>query len=192
MRQATRARLTYISSRSESSIRSDDMAELLLLRLIHILGGMLWVGAGIFSTMFLAPAMKAAGPAAAGAVMGNLQKRGMFTFMPIVATLTLLSGLRLMWIVSAGSSSWFRSGPGHTYAISGALAILAFFLGLFVGRPAMVKAGKLSQSVASGGASKDLIAAEIAKLQKRAALTTGVATAFLVIAAAGMAIARYL
>jgi uncharacterized membrane protein len=168
------------------------MVELLLLRLIHILGGMLWVGAGIFSTLFLAPAMKAAGPAAAGAVMGNLQKRGMFTFMPVVATLTLLSGLRLMWIVSAGNSAWFASRPGHAYAISGALAILAFFMGLFIGRPAMVKAGKLSQSAASGGASKEMLAAEIAKLQKRGAMVTGIATLFLVLAAAGMSIARYL
>ena len=168
------------------------MVELLLLRLIHILGGMFWVGAGVFSTIFLAPAMKAAGPAAAGAVMSNLQKRRMFTFMPIVATLTLLSGARLMWIVSAGDSRWFAHGPGHVYSISGALAIIAFLMGLFVGRPAMVKAGKLSQSAASDGATKDAIVAEIAKLQKRAALSTGLATILLLLATAGMAVARYL
>ena len=168
------------------------MAELLILRLIHILGGMLWVGAGIFSTLFLAPAMKAAGPAAAGALMGNLQKRGMFTFMPIVATLTILSGARLMWIASAGDAHWFTHPVGHTYALSGTLAIVAFLTGLFVGRPAMVKAGKLAQSAASDGASKERLASEIAKLQKRGALATGVATAMLVAASAGMAIARYL
>ena len=168
------------------------MAELLILRLIHILGGIVWVGAGIFSTLFLAPAMKAAGPAAAGALMGNLQKRRMFTFMPVVATLTLLSGLRLMWIVSAGDSHWFTHGVGHTYAVSGALAIIAFMTGLLVGRPAMVKAGKLAESAASDGASKERLAAEMVKLQKRAGLATGVATIMLVLAAAGMAIARYL
>lgn len=168
------------------------MAELFLLRLIHILGGMFWVGAGVFSTIFLAPAMKAAGPAIAGAVMSNLQKRRMFTFMPIVATLTILSGARLMWIVSAGDSQWFTHRIGHTYAISGALAIIAFLTGLFVGRPAMVKAGKLAQSAASDGASKERIAAEMATLQRRAGLATGIATIMLVISAAGMAIARYL
>lgn len=168
------------------------MAELFLLRLIHILGGILWVGAGVFSTLFLAPAMKAAGPAAAGALMSHMQKRRMFTFMPVVATLTLLSGLRLMWIVSAGDSHWFTHAVGHTYAVSGALAVIAFLLGLFVGRPAMVKAGKLAQSAASDGASKERIAVEMAKLQKRAGLTTGVATIMLVLAAAGMAVARYM
>lgn len=168
------------------------MAELFLLRLIHILGGILWVGAGLFSTFFLAPAMKSAGPAAAGAIMANLQKRRMFTIMPIVATLTILSGARLMWIVSAGNSGWFASRPGHAYAISGAFAIIAFLTGLFVARPAMARAGRLAQTAASDGASKEMLAAEMAKLQKRAAASTGVATTFLIIAAAGMSIARYL
>ena len=168
------------------------MAELIVLRLIHILGGLFWVGAGVFSTIFLAPAMEAAGPAAAGALMSNLQKRRMFTVMPIVATLTILSGARLMWIVSVGDAGWFTSPPGHAYAISGALAVLAFLMGLFIGRPAMVKAGHLAQRAASDGASKELLAAEIAKLQKRAAMATGVATTMLVIATAGMSIARYL
>jgi uncharacterized membrane protein len=168
------------------------MAELFLLRLIHILGGMFWVGAGVFSTFFLAPAIKDAGPAAAGAIMSGLQKRRMFTVMPIVAALTLLSGLRLMWIVSATNANWFASGAGQTYSISGTLAILAFLLGIFVGRPAMVKAGKLAQSAASDGASKEMIAAEMSRLQKRGALATGIATLFLILAATGMAVARYL
>jgi uncharacterized membrane protein len=166
--------------------------ELLVLRLVHILGGIFWVGAGLFTTFFLAPALKAAGPAAAGAVMGNMQKRRLFQVMPIVALLTILSGARLMWIVSAGNPHWFTHRVGHTYAVSGTLAILALLLGVIVVRPAMARAGTLSQSMASDGASKDLIAAEMAKVQKRAMLSSSVATVFIVLAAAGMAIARYL
>jgi len=158
--------------------------ELLVLRLVHILGGVWWVGAGLFTTFYLAPALKAAGPAAAGAVMGNMQKRHMFTVMPIVATLTILSGVRLMMIVSGGDGDWFRHRAGHTYSVAAAFAIIAFLTGLFVSRPAMVKAGKLAQS---GGD-----AATIAKLQKRGALGTLVAVLLLILSAAGMAIARYL
>ena len=33
------------------------MAELIVLRLVHILGGMIWVGTGIFNTFFLLPAL---------------------------------------------------------------------------------------------------------------------------------------
>ena len=158
--------------------------ELLVLRLIHILGGVYWVGAGLFSTFYLAPALKASGPAVAGAVMGHMQKRHMFTVMPAVAILTMLSGIRLMMIVSGGDSHWFVHRAGHTYSVAGALAIIAFVLSLVVTRPAMVKAGKLALS---GGDP-----ATIGALQKRAAVATMVAVVFLILAAAGMAIARYI
>lgn len=168
------------------------MAELLVLRLVHILGGLFWVGAGLFTTFFLAPALKASGPAAGGVVMGHLLKRHMMTIMPIVALLTILSGIRLMWIVSAASPHWFQHAQGHTYSVAGALSIIAFLTGIFVVRPTMNKAGRLSQSAASDGASREMLTAEIAKLQKRATMSSGIATTFLVLAAAGMAIARYL
>jgi uncharacterized membrane protein len=158
--------------------------ELLVLRLVHILGGIWWVGAGLFTTFFIAPALKAAGPAAAGAVMGNMQKRHLFTVMPIVAILTMLSGLRLMMIVSGGNGDWFRHMPGHIYSVSGALSIVAFLTSLLVARPAMVKAQKLAQG---GGDS-----ATIQKLQQRGATVTMIAVVLLVLAAAGMAVARYL
>lgn len=159
-------------------------AELLVLRLIHILGGVYWVGTGLFSTFYLAPALKASGPTVAGAVMSHMQQRHMFTVMPVVAILTMLSGLRLMMIVSGGDSDWFLHRAGHTYSVAGALAVIAFILSLVVTRPAMVKAGKLAQS---GGDP-----AAIAALQKRASVATMVAVVFLILSAAGMAVARYL
>ena len=45
------------------------MAELIVLRLVHVLGGIFWVGAGLFNMVYLGPAMAAAGPAAAGSMM---------------------------------------------------------------------------------------------------------------------------
>jgi hypothetical protein len=166
--------------------------EVLVLRVIHILCGLFWVGAGLFSTFYLAPALKEAGPAAAGAVMASLQRRRMLQVMPAVAVLTILSGARLMWIVSAGNPHWFQHRAGHTYAISAALAIIALLTGVFYVRPTMMRVGKLSHSAASDGASKERIAAEVATLQKRVAMASGAATLFLVLAATGMAIARYL
>src|SRR5688572_115483 len=103
-------------------------AELLVLRLVHIVGGIFWVGSGLFTSLFLLPALARSGPAA-GAVMAGLQRRRLFTALPAVAVLTMLSGLRLMWIVSAGfSASWLASATGGTYAASGAAAIVAFVL----------------------------------------------------------------
>jgi uncharacterized membrane protein len=164
--------------------------ELLLLRLIHILGGVFWVGTAMFNTFFLVPAMVKAGPAA-GAVSAGLAQRKLFVWLPIVAVLTMLSGLRLMMLVSGGNSDWFLHRSGHVFSISGALAIIAFIVGMVVSRPAMMKAGKLSQTAASDETSKKLIAGELAKLQKRAAVGNAVAVVLLLLAAMGMAIARY-
>jgi uncharacterized membrane protein len=168
------------------------MAELIVLRLVHILGAILWLGSGLFTTYFLLPAMTKAGPAAAGPVMANLQQRRLYTVLPIVALLTILSGIRLMMIVSAGNPQWFASPMGRTYSISGAFAIVSFLTTIIIGRPATVRMGKLSQTPASGGASTEARAAEIRSLQKRVTWSTQTAIGLLILAAVGMAVARYM
>lgn len=165
--------------------------ELLVLRLVHVLGGIFWVGSGLFTTFFLIPALTKAGPATAGPVMANLQQQKLYTVLPAVALLTILSGIRLMWILSGGDPHWFAHRAGHTYAASGALAIIAFILSIFVARPAAVRMGKLSQAAASDGASRALIATEVQALQRRMMLSTMTAVVMLILAASGMAIARY-
>ena len=38
------------------------MAELIVLRLIHVLGGIFWIGTMLYNTFFLVPVFTAAGP----------------------------------------------------------------------------------------------------------------------------------
>src|ERR1700674_5327679 len=134
-------------------------AEFLVLRLIHILSGITWVGSGIYTSIFLVPALSSS-PAVMGQVMEGLQRRRIFLVLQIVAALTILSGLRLLWIDSAGfAASYFASGTGRTFAISAGAAIVAAVLSFGVGRPAMVRAGTIAASL---GTSAD--AAERARL----------------------------
>ena len=166
--------------------------ELITLRVIHILGGIIWVGVGLFMMFFLAPAMQSMGPAA-GQVMAALQKRKFMVIMPTIALLTILSGLRLMMIASGNfGAGYFQSPMGRTFAVAGLAAILAFVIGLTVNLPTMRKVGSLQQSMTSDPVSKDRIAAEIRKLQQRMAVVGFVVTALLLIAAIGMSIARYM
>jgi hypothetical protein len=165
--------------------------ELLVLRLLHVGLGSLWVGAMLFNTLYVGPALNAAGPAAAGAVMGNMMQRKIMIVMPSLAILTILTGGRLMWIVSGGDSHWFQHRSGHTFAIAAALAIIGFLIGMFVARPTMMRMGELGRSAASDGASKEAIAAEMRRLQARAMRANQVVVALLLLALAGMAIARY-
>jgi uncharacterized membrane protein len=166
--------------------------ELIVLRIIHVVGGIVWVGGAVLMAFFIAPALQSAG-AAAGPIMGALQKRKFMVILPVIALLTMLSGLRLMMIMSSNfGEGYFRSPIGQTFSGAGLLAILAFVIGILVNRPTMIKLGTLQQSMASDGASKEKIAAEIKKLQGRMAMAGWIVTAMLLAAAVGMSIARYM
>jgi uncharacterized membrane protein len=169
-------------------------AELLTLRLVHILSGIFWVGSMMYSTFFLMPALGSS-PAIAGQVMAGLQKRRLFTILPIVALLTILSGTRLMWIASAGfSDSYFDTPIGRTFVTSAMAATLAFLLSLLVSRPGFVRIGRLSASLATAvdEGTRQRITAEMQKLSRRVAIANGFVVVLLLFAAAGMATARYM
>src|SRR5215208_45998 len=109
--------------------------ELFVLRLIHVLGGIFWVGSALFTTLFLGPALATSG-ANVAQIIAALQKRRLMTFLPLAAVLTIASGLRLLWITSAGfSSAYLATTTGRTFAAAGAAAVVAFLLSLFVARP---------------------------------------------------------
>jgi uncharacterized membrane protein len=169
-------------------------AEILVLRLVHVLGGIFWLGSGMFTSFFLLPALAGAGPAA-GAVMAGLQRRRLFTLLPTVAVLTMLSGLRLMMITSNGfARSYFATAQGFTFGASGVAAILAFVVGMALARPAAMRAGALGASLAAAPdeSSRSALLAQLERARQRAAAANGAAIGLLVLAAAGMAVARYL
>lgn len=169
------------------------MSEILVLRLVHVLGGTFWVGSGLFTGLFLMPVLVASGPAASQ-VMGGLQQRRLFMVLPVVAMLTILSGLRLLWLTSGGfSAAYFATPRGATFAASGAAAVVAFLLAMFVARPATVRATALLtglQDAADDVARLDILA-RVNRLRRRGARASHVTLWLLVVSAAGMAIARY-
>lgn len=169
------------------------MSELLLLRLVHVLAGIFWLGAGLLTTIFLAPVLSAAGPAG-GAIMQRLRQRGLMDWMLGAALVTLLSGVRLLWISSAGfSGAYLSSGMGRAFAWAGASALVAFAIAMLVGRPAQARAGQLAVGLsAAADADRPRLEREIASLRRRGALGSTIATALLTLSAAGMSVARYL
>lgn len=167
-------------------------AEILILRLIHILGGIFWLGGAVLMSFFLMPALASAGEAA-GQVMAGLQRRRLMTAMPVAAGLTLLSGIRLMWIGSAAmNGAYFESPTGRTFAIGGILAILAFTVGMFFARPAMMRAGRIAAGLAQADpAARAGLMADAGRLRQRGARANLFAVILLIGAAAAMAVARY-
>jgi len=168
-------------------------AEILVLRLIHILSAIVWLGSGIFTALFLIPALSGS-PAVMGQVLAGLQRRRYFVVFPIVASLTIVSGVRLLWIASAGfAGAYFATGTGRTFAISGLAAIIAFVLSLGVARPAAVRSGAISGQLAAtpDAPERERLLGDLERARRRGGLATSFAVGFGILAASGMAIARY-
>jgi uncharacterized membrane protein len=163
-------------------------AELLVLRLVHVLGGIFWVGSALFMAIFLFPALAASGPAA-GQVMGAMQRQRIFTVLPVVALLTLLSGVRLMQITSDGfSAAYFASSSGRVIAWGGTFAIAAFVVGLLVARPAGLRLARLNAEPPSMEAIANV---ERLRLQRIVKVVGVVNVVLLLLAAVAMAVGRY-
>jgi hypothetical protein len=97
-------------------------------------------------------------------------------------------------IDSAGfSGSYFATGTGRTFAISGVFAIIAAVFNFGVARPTMVRAGALAASLAASSdtSKKARLTRELDKLRKRGAIAGMLAVTFGILAASGMAVARY-
>lgn len=165
--------------------------EILILRLIHVLGGIFWVGTSMFTSLFLVPALASAGPNA-GVVFAGLQRRKLFLALPVVAILTIASGARLMSIASGGSSAYFASPTGRMFSLAGLAAVIAFFISLLIARPAAVRSAKLGASLPTAGdAERAAITEELARLRRRGGTATAIVSVLLLLTAAGMAVARY-
>lgn len=130
----------------------DNLTYLIILRLLHICFGVFWAGAAIYLACFIAPAVKAAGPEGTRFMQQLARTNKLPVVMTIAATLTVLSGVLLLWKLSGGfQSAWMSSRHGMILNIGGGLAIIAYFEGLFVTRPTVEKINKLGQNIAAAG-----------------------------------------
>jgi hypothetical protein len=166
----------------------------LVLRFVHVVFGALWVGMMTFGTFFLMPAVQEVGPDG-GKVMAAIQRRGLMTFMPILAIGTLISGIWLYLRASAGMAAEFgRSPTGMAFGLGGLAALVAFILGVAVLRPMMMKAMALGQTAAAAPtpADRERVMGEAARLRVRSANVSRLTAYLLFFAVTAMAVARYL
>jgi uncharacterized membrane protein len=165
----------------------------LILRAVHILCGVYWAGTLFFLVTLLQPSVADAGPEG-GKVTQALMRRRFLEIVPIMALLTVLSGLELLRRISGGfAAAWFGTGPGITLTIGSASALVAFTLGMTILRPSAKRAGRLAlqaQQLAAG-AERDAALAQAEWLRRRMALGGRWVAGFLAIAVIAMAIFRY-
>ena len=107
---------------------------ILTLRLIHIVGGIFWVGSAFLMNLFVGPTLRATGDAGrqfAGHFMG---KTRFVTAMNISVFATILAGFTLYGIDSQWfTSAWASSGAGMGFGIGAGFAIVGFITGFMNG-----------------------------------------------------------
>jgi uncharacterized membrane protein len=168
-------------------------AYMVVLRIVHILAGIFWVGSALVIFLFLQPAAREVGPAAGPLMTSLAQKKRLPDVTLGAAGLTILAGLLMYWRVSGGfDQDWIGTAFGVAITIGALCAIAAVVLGASIVRPSMVKAGAIAQAAAAAGGPTAEQGAEIQALQQRVRATGNVIIPLLVLAVVAMASARYL
>lgn len=160
-----------------------------LLRILHIVGGVFWVGGTLFMTFFVTPTIGATGEAGqkfVGHLMNNLK---LSNRMSAAAGTTVLAGLILFGLDARAGASWVRSSFAIGLGIGAVLAIIGMVFGIMLGRTnkAMAQLGAQMQGKPSANQ-----VAEMQSIQKQQATYSRLTTISLILATIFMAIARYL
>ena len=104
----------------------------LTLRAAHVLCAAVWIGSTVYISLLLTPAVEDAGPAG-GQIMMRLDRRGLHTYMAVVAFTTLLSGAYLLWRFTGGfDPAVFATHAGMAFGGGGIAGILAGIVGATV------------------------------------------------------------
>lgn len=168
-----------------------------IVRLVHILAGIFWVGATLTLAAFVLPAARAVGPSG-GPVMTQLMGRQRLQFwINMGMALTILAGFALFGIDSKASGGGFgRSPMGIVLSIGALLAIIAAGVHGAMAQPASRKLGAIAQRLEelqrTGTTPPADLAAEAVPLRQKFSRAQAIMSWLLVLSATTMAIARYL
>jgi uncharacterized membrane protein len=164
----------------------------LLLRAAHVLLAVTWVGATVFTTFLLMPALQDSGPAA-GPVMAALMRRRFSAFMASLGGLTVVTGLYL----------YYRFTGGFDPALSGSIGAMVFGTGGIAGIAALILGGAVisrntkkmadlgPRLAAASGPERAALAAEMDAARRRTATFSKIVVVLQAIAVVLMAIGHY-
>ncbi|HSB01442.1 MAG TPA: hypothetical protein VLE49_12385 [Anaerolineales bacterium] len=160
-----------------------------LLRIIHIVGGVFWVGGSLVMTFFVVPtvgAMGESGQKFVGHLMNNLK---FSSRMAAASGSTVLAGIILFGLDARAGATWARSTFATGLSIGAGFALIGFVLGILVGRTSKAMA-QLGAQFQGKPTSEQLT--RMQTIQKQQATYSTLSTVTLVLAVVFMAIARYL
>lgn len=162
--------------------------EVMVLRILHVLPGVLWVGGSSLMAWVIEPQLRAAGPAVQGPAMSRIAK-ALTPVLSIAAGVTILMGFALVARTPGhGFGDLFNTSWGWAIGLGILTAFVSAGLGGSVGATAKRMAAMGAQIT---GAPTPAQAAEMAALEGRLGRMSRIASISGVISLALMVIARY-
>ncbi|NQW19231.1 MAG: hypothetical protein HQ477_00695 [Chloroflexi bacterium] len=164
-------------------------AEIAILRLLHIVPGVIWVGSALFLAWVLQPALKKTGPPHAGALMANMVGP-MTKLLHTSAVLTIVFGVLMAFRVRDPLFDYLWStGWGTMIWLGFLLAVVGYGVGTYGGLTGkkMMAIGKSLQSPPSAEQ-----AVEMGALQNRGMLLAKIASILVTVAVVCMALANHI
>ncbi|MDE2821398.1 MAG: hypothetical protein OXI40_16830 [Chloroflexota bacterium] len=154
-----------------------------VLRLLHIVAGMIWVGAAIMMSFYVEPASERSGGAGARFLRDLYGKSNYARMIPVAAIITTLAGLLLYGMMSYHET--MNSAMGMSITLGALFGLLAFGHGFFA---LWRSAGQYSDLAKSGDGDEAALQALEDKLRRNGRIGMWLALVSLVL----MAGARYI
>jgi len=166
----------------------------IVLRILHVFGGVFWAGTTFLFTGYVGPAVMAAGPEGGKFMQALFNQTRFLRVIAATSGLTALSGLLLYWRASGGLRlEWIGTGTGLGFTIGGAAGLVAAFIGISVQNRAGRRLSALGREIqAGGGAPTPEQGAQMQAAQRALAQGGQWASILLIVAILGMATAQYL
>jgi uncharacterized membrane protein len=168
---------------------------LLLLRVVHIGGGVFWVGAAFTFFVFVAPSLEVLPLTNRKAFLDQFVGRRRFVTVTLAAaTLTVLAGAALYWRNSGNlNPAFLNSAYGLGFTVGGLAGLLAWLIAVLLIGPTFVELSRLGeQLLAAGRPPTAEEGARLATLGARLRIASRVLLTSLAIAVLFMAVSRYL
>ena len=165
----------------------------ILLRILHIVSGVFWVGAALMLTFFISPTVIATRESGQGFMRHFMGQTKFNLAMWTSAITAVIAGAILYWLDSDGlTSAWTHSGPAIGFGVAAGFAFLGLIVGIFQNRNSNTMARLGGQIQSQGQPPSPEQAARLQSLGKALAIGGALNATFLILATIGMAIARYL
>ena len=166
----------------------------LVLRLLHIFGGVFWVGGTFLLAGYIEPTARAMGLDGGKFMQRFAGQSGFSQAMSVAAIANVVAGALLYWHDSGGLQlTWMTTATGVMFTLGGLAGITSAVIGAAITGSASTKLAEVGKQIASaGGPPAPEKLAQVQALQDKLRQGGRINTVLMIVALIGMSLARYL